>query len=289
MNNNDNKQIHYLHACLLDLALEVKRICEKFEISYFLIGGTLLGCIRHQGIIPWDDDLDIGMLRSDYERFLEVCPGELDENYELVYPELDVSYGQPYAKLSIKGTVFPESAVPAALKSKGIFLDLFPIDKIPDAPFERKVQSLIVGPMRAVLAQKCGYRWGRETWKDHIYRLVSKVFTKKRILEIIWHWQKKYNTRDTSMYANLCSSYCYGREVFLKQNLEGKLPEVAFENCTFTIPREPEIALSMLYGEYMTLPPEDKRVFRHAEGTIDFGEYKPLSLKLLNERIPRSV
>ena len=73
-----DEQLKSLQAIQLDMLLEIRRICEKHQIKYSLIGGTLLGALRHSGYIPWDDDADVGMLRAEYERFRQVCPEELD-------------------------------------------------------------------------------------------------------------------------------------------------------------------------------------------------------------------
>ena len=79
MENNDII-LQHMHSLHLILADEVKRICEKHNIRYFMIAGTLLGAVRHKGFIPWDDDMDFGMLRNDYDKFVSVCAAEIDEN-----------------------------------------------------------------------------------------------------------------------------------------------------------------------------------------------------------------
>ena len=79
----DNYDIKRIQGEMLEIAKEIKRICEKYNIAYFLVGGTLIGAVRHKGFIPWDDDLDIGMLRSEYNRFIAVAPSELDQRFFL--------------------------------------------------------------------------------------------------------------------------------------------------------------------------------------------------------------
>lgn len=261
-----------LHGCLLDLALEIQRICEKNRISYFLVAGSLLGAVRHKGIIPWDDDMDIGMLRADYEKFIKICPREVQACYELITPESVAGYGQTYAKLMIKNTKFFEPGIPSGVPC-GIFLDIFPIDRIPDSFFDRFLQARITGSMRAVLRIKCGYQFQWNGIKDRLYFFVSKVFSKQYIMRIISHWQKKYNTKETSYYANLCGVYPYGKEAFPKYTLEGQLKKVPYDGCEFPIPNSPSEILTRLYGDYMVPPPEDKRVFRHLGGEIDYGDY----------------
>ena len=90
---------------MVDVLIEIDRICEKYSLTYFIIGGTLLGAVRHKGFIPWDDDLDIVMPRADYEKFSEICKDELDNRFYLHYIGNDPNYPMPMPKVKIKNTV----------------------------------------------------------------------------------------------------------------------------------------------------------------------------------------
>ena len=94
----NNLQLESVHKVQLEIANEVKRICDKYNIKYFMIAGTLLGAVRHKGFIPWDDDLDIGMLRNDYNRFIKLAAKDLKEIYYLETWYTSSGYGLPYAK-----------------------------------------------------------------------------------------------------------------------------------------------------------------------------------------------
>lgn len=165
----------------VDIALEIKRICEKNNIPYFLIGGTLLGAVRHKGFIPWDDDLDIGFLRKDYDRFLEVCKTELSEEMFLQTWDTDEYYGLPFGKVMLKGTRFRESANGTAAAQSMIFVDIFPYDDMPENGFKLKVQFLIEEMSKKLLLYKYGYDMGQRS--DHkmfhkLLRFVSRFFSK---------------------------------------------------------------------------------------------------------------
>lgn len=103
-----NLEIRDLQMLQLEIAKEVKRICEINQIDYFLAGGTLLGAVRHQGFIPWDDDIDIGMKLTEYKKFLVCCKDQLDERFELQTWDLDLSYGMPFAKIRLCNTTMEE-------------------------------------------------------------------------------------------------------------------------------------------------------------------------------------
>lgn len=116
----------------LDMLEEVDRICQKYEIEYFLQGGTLLGAVRHKGYIPWDDDIDIVMRRNDYNKFLEIAQKELGDKYFLQYYKTERKYNRGHAQIRnpnttaiIKGDEFNNF-------NKGIFIDIFPLDNIPN-------------------------------------------------------------------------------------------------------------------------------------------------------------
>ena len=103
------EELKKVQTLQLEMAKEVKRICEKHGIQYFLDAGTMLGAVRHKGFIPWDDDLDIGFLREEYDKFLQVAPQELSERYYLQNSMSDDDYGMVFSKIRLKGTKFVET------------------------------------------------------------------------------------------------------------------------------------------------------------------------------------
>lgn len=270
--------IKTLHGCLLDVSLEIKRICEKYHISYFLIAGSLLGCVRHGGIIPWDDDVDIGMLREDYELFLEKCEGELRSPFKLVNSSKEKNYGLPYSKIKIEGTEFREPFSPDDL-DKGIFVDIFPIDRMPDKRFPQQMQKIMLKIFGKLMILKCGYKIeGNDRILVKGLRIISRFMPKNRLDEIIHFWQTKHNHDKTKYFLELSGAYPYGKEVYPSPVMERKQFVLhQFEGYEFAIPVNAEELLTSLYGDYMKLPPENQRVFKHADG-ISFGSYRPYSI-----------
>ncbi len=126
----DDETLNKLHETLIELLDEFVRICKKHNLKYTLVAGTVLGAVRHSGFIPWDDDIDVGMLRPDYEKFLEVAPKELKDKYILDCFEQNKDYHLSFAKIKKNGTIFDEEAAHHMNNHKGIFLDVFPLDNV---------------------------------------------------------------------------------------------------------------------------------------------------------------
>lgn len=268
-----------LQTCLILIADEIKRICDNNSIKFFLMGGSLLGAVRHEGIIPWDDDLDIGMLRDDYEAFIMACEQELRKDFILCNPYSEEGYGVPFTKIRLKGTRFEDEGVPDTVNN-GIFIDVFPIDVLPDSKIQRYWQNIHVKLWRNALAAKCGY--GGNDKKVRFRRIVMSPFLllkQSTLANKVDKWEKKYNGIRSDMYVNFTSAYSFGKEIFPKETLEGLLPLVRFESLMLPTPRNPEYSLSKLYGDYMRFPPIEDRVPKHVCSEIDFGEYENILLR----------
>ena len=136
------KKLHEVEVEILD---EVVRICDKYNLDYYLVGGTLIGAIRHKGFIPWDDDLDISMPRADYEKFLEVAPLELDEKYYLENRKYNEKFHLPFTKIKKNNTEFRETFTSSLDNHKGIFVDIFPLDNV-KKPYSKltRIRSIII-------------------------------------------------------------------------------------------------------------------------------------------------
>ena len=271
-----NPELRKVQLCQLDLVLEVKRICEKYNINYFLIGGTLLGAVRHKGFIPWDDDLDIGMLREDYNRFVEICTNELDKDYFLQTSQTDEDYGFGFAKLKINGTIFLEYVSKDNESHKGIFIDIFPFDRMPLKKKQQVWQQKQVKLYRNLLLIKCNYNyWNKKDIKVKILRKIISFLifpiNKGYFLKKIVKNEIKYNQEKCENFINLEGAYGY--KEFISVNSIQQFESAEFEGYEFSIPTNPEIYLKNLYGDFMKLPPIETRGNRHGMLKVDFGEY----------------
>lgn len=272
MNSEDLRK---LQLTQLEILKEVKRICDINNIKYFLTDGTLLGAVRHQGFIPWDDDLDIAMLRPEYEKFLEVANTQLDGKYFIQNWETDSGYPFPYTKILKNNTICSEIITRDANVHEGIFIDIFPIDKCGTSnEMKKKLSSYLF--WNKLLLMKCNYRvWEANGAKNRKllyipFIILSKLFTKKYITNQITHIINIWN----NVYTN--SSYCFENTGynFLKWIISidniSDLTEIIFEDDKFMCPLGYSNYLKELYGNYMQLPPISERENRHSIINIKF-------------------
>ena len=187
-----------LQNTILMIADEIKRICEKHEIKYYIVAGTLLGAVRHQGFIPWDDDLDIIMTRLDFERFIQICQIELDSSkFYLQCGGNEEYYAFEFAKIQLKGTKIIEDFNWNVPIQNGIFVDIFPLDNLPDNYIKREILKAKNYILKNLIWIKCGYGvrthgnfWWYRLGKG-VCRLFSLKWLKKKIYQVITKYAKR--------------------------------------------------------------------------------------------------
>lgn len=265
-----------LHNCQMIIAKEIKRICDENNIKYFIIAGTLLGAVRHGGFIPWDDDMDIGMLREDYDKFIEIAKVQLGENFFLQTTETDENYGLPFAKVLLNGTVLVEATAGSNAK-KGIFVDVFPFDISPEAQADAEAHNKKTYLYKRLLLAKLNYNVCDQ--KDYIKKLVyfalkimSVFFSHDKLCRRLEDEITKYNTESSSKIVNIGGAYGYKKETILSRWVDETV-EIPFEEMTISAPKDYVEYLESFYGDYMTPPPENKRYNRHNVVELDFGKY----------------
>lgn len=269
-------QLDKLHEILLMLANEVDRICKKNNINYSIIGGTMLGAVRHKGFIPWDDDIDIGLLRNEYQRFLDACKTDLDERFELVNTSTDSDYVYGFSKMLIKGTNFVQKGHENTTNKKGIFIDIFPYDVIPDSSFKRRIQKFKNYFYIKMLRQKSKVadeqNWGiKEKLIFRILDFLCIFRTKKSLVMALEKNMIKYNKTDGKYVSNMSGFYGYTKET-LPKNYFDSYKRMEFENSELEVISKNIQALETIYGDYMQLPPVEQRR-THEFVILDFGEY----------------
>lgn len=270
------EQLNKIHSLELMIAVEIKRICEKNNIKYFLTAGTLLGAVRHSGFIPWDDDMDIGMLREDYEKFIKACAHDLRKEYFLQTWDTDPEFPFSYGKLRLCGTHFIEGFSENSAAHNGIFVDIFPFDNVPDNQREKNIQGKIYFLCKRLLWIKKGMgsnmKKGSIMQKCKYYFFVgfAHLFSYDRIKKYYSEVQQKYNNQRTQLVVT-DGSYSYNKESIKREWVENLQP-VQFENELFLSYAKKEEYLKYFYGDYMKLPPVEKRN-RHQLLNVDFGSY----------------
>lgn len=263
------QELKKLQAVELELLLEFDRICRKNNIIYSIDGGTLLGAIRHGGFIPWDDDADVIMNRDEYEKFLAVVDFELDTN-RFYFQDLNRTKGYRwgYGKLRRAGTEFVRQNQEYMPYEQGIFLDVFVCDNVPDNYIARALVNWHSFLYRKVFYSPVGVHNSSGLSKI-IYRILSKIpeeSIKKSYRRYVEHRNRKQTGYTKCLTFPACNhTYGYKREWY-EDTVEMDFAGVKLMGC-----RNYSEYLTFLYGDYMKLPPEEKRKV-HPVTKLSFGE-----------------
>lgn len=265
--------IEKLRICQLKIVEEIKRICDKYRIEYFLDSGSLLGAIRHDGFIPWDDDIDIGMKKEEYVKFLRVAQKELKNDFYLDNYQTNKNNPYVFTKLRLKGTVFLEEIGNIHLNHNEIFVDIFPYYYVSANPIVRKVDGIKMAFLAQAVMSKYGYKnWKGQGIKKRIKFIPSDIVGKIVPIEFLRDGiDKLFNKHNKTGLVGIQAGSCYGFWYFPEQVIE-KLEDHVFENHTFRIPQKYDYYLTKVYGEdYMEIPPFEKRK-NHQIIKLDFGD-----------------
>ena len=258
----------------LEILEEVVRVCDKNDIKYFLEFGTLLGAVRHKGFIPWDDDLDIGMLRSEYDKFCKIALEELHPQYFLQTWYTDKGYALPFGKIRKKGTVFVEGKS-ERLQENGIYIDIFPYDNTPKDLEKAKQLKHDLCELQRLMLMKCNYKpWyddGKINWKKRIgyifYQLQSWFMSYEKIRDKYEKLVREVEENDEVYTQNGLNIHRFTNKSWYDETVK-----VSFEGEEFCAPKEWDKHLKKLYGDYHVLPPENQRENRHQIVELSFGD-----------------
>ncbi len=275
--------LNKMQTLQLKISKDFRDVCEKNNIPYFMCGGTMLGAIRHKGFIPWDDDMDFGMTRDNYERFLEIAQKELGDDYFVQTWETDLGYGLPFAKIRLNGTEFVEKNSADAKIHKGIYIDIFPWDNVPDDENLKLKQWNQVHFWWHLLMNKCKYDYvNRTSFIKKVGAVAFKLFSKfvplKTIHKNLYKNMTKYRNESECKAANFCGGSPLKKETWERRWLyEHALYQ--FENEEFKGPKEFDEYLTHFFGDYMTPPPENKRYVGHGIIKVDLGKYENINIE----------
>ena len=154
----EQELLNKVRSVQLEIAKEIRRVCEENDISCFLAHGTFLGAVRHKGFIPWDDDMDMGMLRQDYEKFCRIAPSKLKPEFCLQTWYTEPNYALPFGKVMKRGTVYLENKKTRRLQDNGIYVDIFPYDYAPEDPVARNRMTASLLSIYRMKLMKSGYK-----------------------------------------------------------------------------------------------------------------------------------
>ncbi|MBR4159836.1 MAG: LicD family protein [Spirochaetia bacterium] len=268
------EELHKIQFLELKILKEIKRICTKYDIKYFLTGGTLIGTVRHKGFIPWDDDIDIAMLREDYDKFIDVCPQELGEELMICNLHYDKSVGISHSKIVLKNTVFRSVQQRVSGQENGFFVDVLPYDNVPSKKFLATIYFRLFNFMLVLYSKKLGYMNGTTPLRRFVASMMKICFfwvPKEWLRKKILNYPYRLNKKETKYKAYLSGRYGAPRE-FRSTYLFDGYTELPFEDDKFMVLKEYHAFLTELFGDYMKLPPVEQRV-AHQVAELDFGKY----------------
>lgn len=238
---------------LLCLLQEFDRVCKKLDIPYFLFAGTLLGAVRHDGFIPWDDDVDVLMRRKDYDRFLQEAPGQLKQESFFLQPEFSAHFPMFFSKLRLNGTTCLEKYHPKdPLVHQGVYMDIFPCDHACDSKLGRVLQFACSKVVIAKGLDREGYV------TDSLEKKI--VMTLCRLLPMKPFLQAVKGPKETGAYVHcfLGASSRFSRSVFPTAVFDNQV-QLPFAGESYPGPEAYDKVLRILYGDYMRQPPESER------------------------------
>ena len=266
----DNETLKKLQSVETGILAVFDEFCRKHGLKYSLFAGTALGAVRHGGFIPWDDDIDVCMERSEYERFLELWEEEGNQDDYFLYATDDPGYRYiNHSKLRKYGTMLATEWEYKTFKCNGIWLDIFPIDKVPTDKKKRK-KYLRKNKFRMIYTR--GYPL---KGRGFVYYLITKLL----LLKSLRMQFKKRNKLDeyikstkdlTSGFEYMCLASMADLAIKYPPNLFDEYIDIDFEGHKFSIVKDYHTMLTNEFGDYMQLPPEEERVCKHNPKYVRF-------------------
>ena len=272
----DLKMIRTKQVPILDC---IDKVCREHGLQYYIWAGTLLGAVRHGGFIPWDDDMDIGMPRPDYEQLMVHCHEWMPHPYEVIGSHNRIDYPYPFAKVIDGSTTLLER--PDFLFPEGLYIDIFPIDGFPSdrKKGERQMKHYRFYRHLLYLRGRAPFKHGKgpRSWWP---LLIHKMFSLKWIQEKVQGIMKQYRFEDSERVID----FKLMEHGIVEKKWLGKGKEYEFEGKTYIGVENADACLTAFYGDYMTLPPKEKQV-QHVYHYVNLDTpYRELDLQTIQNK-----
>lgn len=253
----------------LQMLIEFIRICKAHDLRYFLLGGTALGAVRHKGFIPWDDDIDVALPRDDYMQFLNYAEKELPSNLFLQHAGTDPRYAANYAKIRNSDTTFIETPVKDMKIHHGVYIDIFPLDGTSDHLSIRNIQFSLLRWLNILISDVYYLPDQADSWKRKLCHVICRILPMD--YKMLRDWREKIMCRYPYAQAETVANFCgaWGKKEIMPKAIFGSGSIGSFEGLEVMLAENWDQYLSKLYGDYMTPPPEEKRVGHHYYTVLD--------------------
>ena len=250
---------------------DVVEVLDNHNLTYYMSYGSLIGILRHGGFIPWDDDIDIMLFREDFDKSLDILKDELSDKYDLIQMDyIDDCFGS-FAKISLRNTTFSRWYTDYVEYDLGINIDLFVLDNIPDSDFIAKLHHYAYVFFYQFVINSCikmdMYTKFRTKMHHAVYHFlniipINKKFWKKVLTKVM----TIFNNKKTNKVVD-----CFNFRIYDRDDFEPAV-KAKFEDFEVRIPKNSDKMLTQVYGDYMKIPPVEKR-YNSAPDVLDFGEY----------------
>lgn len=257
----------------LELLAQFDKFCRENNINYSLSYGTLLGAVRHKGYIPWDDDIDVMLSRKEYNRLISLFPESYNSYYQLDCVECNAKWNRPYAKFSDNRTlIFEESS--GQIKDQSIGIDVFPIDNIPDNSILKKLYLLLCRAFGYIYLVKSVHNGNYRSKLHNIILFILKILLVPFSKRIVAKWcsciSQLYKDKNPQWVAYSCEGRYAGQQY--PSSIFDEYCDQLFEEHFFQSIKDSDTFLTISYGDYMQLPPEEKRISHHSYKAYWKGE-----------------
>jgi lipopolysaccharide cholinephosphotransferase len=254
MNSLQKKELNLLR-CFIE-------VCEKLNLNYFLVCGSALGAMRHGGFIPWDDDMDVGMYREDYNKFMELAPALLPEGIFLQNYKTDPAFPSVFAKLRDSNTTYIEKSAKELNINHGIYIDIFPLDGCPSGSIEQKKLAFFKKYYLFLLG--CSFTLP-ETIKGKVMFSTLRLFgVHKRRTKILTKYEALISKCSVNESDIICNhGTWYGKRDYISKHFYGKGSDAYYEGVKVRVPEKCIDYLVALYGAWQVPPPPEKQKGHH--------------------------
>ena len=277
--SDDPELLRKIQRAATDVLEELDRVCHALGTRYVVYGGTAIGAVRHQGFIPWDDDVDVCMPREDYERFLTEAPRVLRPEFEVLSQRTHPDYPRTFGVLGIVGSVFTPGVARNRAFQVPLGIDLFPLDRVPSSRRAYRRQSL-----ESWVWGRLMFLHGTDTADTHLTGVLDQAartafqathrglhLCRVTPAQLYRRWEK-VATRFNSSSSPVLGDYSTQDPLRWSAREDELFPSVRvpFGDIMVELPRAYDAVLTRGYGDYMTLPPQHERV-NHAAAAVEFG------------------